>query len=140
MSADKEDMFEWSNTYSVGIGSVDGQHQNLFALARELHSAMMAGQGKASLTRILDRLVQYTAVHFAHEERLMRLHDYPDTAAHKAEHDGLTKQVAKFQDDFNAGRVTITIQLLSFLKDWLEKHIKGSDLRYAPHMKDRAVA
>jgi hemerythrin len=133
-------MFEWSNSYSVAIGSVDAQHQNLFAIARELHAAMVAGQGKASLTRILDRLVQYTVVHFAHEERLMRLHDYPDMAAHKAEHDALTKQVLAFQQDFNAGRAAITVQLLHFLKDWLEKHIKGSDLKYAPFMIDRAVA
>jgi hemerythrin len=133
-------MFEWSNTYSVGIGSVDSQHQNLFAIARELHAAMTAGQGKSSLARILDRLVQYTAIHFAHEERLMRLHDYPEMAKHKAEHDALTKQVVKFQEDFNSGRAAITVQLLQFLKDWLQTHIKGSDLRYAPHLKERAVA
>src|SRR5947209_16921068 len=111
-------MFEWNKNYSVSIGSVDAQHQTLFAIAGELHAAMLAGQGKSSLARILDRLVHYTAVHFAHEERLMRLHDYPDMAAHKAEHDALTRQVRKFQEDFNAGRVTITVQLLNFLKDW----------------------
>ena len=78
-------MFEWNNNYSVAIPSVDAQHRNLFAIARELHAAMDAGQGKASLGRILDRLVQYTTVHFAHEERLLRMHNYPDFAAHKAE-------------------------------------------------------
>jgi hemerythrin len=132
-------MFEWSATYSVGVGSVDAQHQNLFAIARELHAAMVAGQGKAALSRILDRLVSYTAVHFAHEERLMRLNDYPDLPAHKAEHDALTKQVVKFQDDFNAGRATMTVQLLQFLKDWLQRHIQQSDQKYAPHIKGRAA-
>jgi hemerythrin len=140
LSADGENMFEWSDTYSVGIVSIDGQHQNLFAIARELHAAMTAGEGKASLARILDRLVQYTVVHFANEERLMRLHDYPDAAAHKAQHDALTKQVVKFQEDFNSGRVALTVQLLQFLKDWLQTHIHGSDLKYAPYMQQRAVA
>jgi hemerythrin len=133
-------MFDWSPNYSVAIGSVDAQHQSLFAIARELHTAMMAGQGKASLARILDRLVQYTAVHFAHEERLMRLHDYPDFAAHKIEHDALVRQVLNFQDDFRSGRATVTVQLLQFLCDWLLKHIQGSDLKYAPYLKQRAVA
>ena len=133
-------MFDWSANYSVGVGSVDAQHQNLFALARELHTAMMAGQGKAALTRILDRLVQYTVVHFAHEERLMRLHDYPDAAAHKAEHDALTKQVLKFQEDFQAGRATISVQLLQFLRNWLQEHIQGCDVKLAPYLKERAVA
>ena len=125
-------MFEWSDTYSVHIGSIDAQHQNLFAIARELHTAMLAGQAKASLAKILDRLVQYTASHFAHEERLMRLNDYPDLPAHKAEHDALTAQVKTFHADFQAGRVILTVQLLQFLKDWLQKHIKGSDMKYVP--------
>src|ERR1044071_9034940 len=110
LSDDRGGMFEWSNTYSVAIGSIDAQHQNLFAIGRELHTAMVAGQGKAALGRILDRLGQYTSVHFAHEERLMRLHDYPDLPAHIAEHAALTKQVKKFQEDFHSGRAAITVQ------------------------------
>jgi hemerythrin len=135
-----EGMFEWDASYSVGLGSVDAQHQNLFAMCRELHGAMVAGQGKAALGRILDRLVQYTVVHFAHEERLMRLHDYPAQPAHRAEHEALTKQVLKFQEDFAAGRATITVQLLQFLRTWLQHHIQGSDLKLAPDLNERAVA
>jgi hemerythrin len=132
-------MFEWSSSYGVGVASIDAQHQNLFAIARELHAAMVAGQGKAALGRILERLVSYTLVHFAHEERLMRLYDYPDLSAHIAEHDGLTKRVTRFQEDFNAGRVAMSVQLLQFLKDWLQRHIQDSDRKYAPHIKDRAA-
>jgi hemerythrin len=133
-------MFDWNGSYSVGVGSVDAQHQNLFGMCRELHNAMTAGQGKAALAKILDRLVQYTTVHFAHEERLMRLYDYPDLAAHKAQHEALTKQVLKFQEDFAAGRATMTVQLLQFLRGWLQNHIQGSDLKLAPYLKERAVA
>jgi hypothetical protein len=41
----------------------------LFAIGRELYAAMSAGQGKSVLAHILDRLVQYTTVHFAHKEK-----------------------------------------------------------------------
>jgi hemerythrin-like metal-binding protein len=133
-------MFEWKPQYSVQIASIDGQHQNLFRLAEELHAAMNAGQGKAALARILDRLVQYTKVHFAHEERLMSLHGYPDLDAHIAEHRALTQKVIDFQAEFEGGRALITLQLLHFLKDWLLKHIASSDQRYAPYLKERAVA
>ena len=133
-------MFEWKNEYAVNIGSIDAQHQNLFAMGRELYAAMSAGQGKSVLGRILGRLVQYTTVHFAHEERLMQLHQYPDFAAHKAEHDALVKQVLAFQTEFNAGRATMAVQVLQFLKDWLEKHIQGSDFAYAPCLKSQKVA
>ncbi len=128
-------MFEWNPEYSVHIQSIDAQHQNLFAIGRELYAAMSAGQGKTALGRILDRLVQYTIVHFAHEERLMKQCQYPDFAAHKAEHDALTAQVVNFQQEFHAGRVTMAVQILQFLKEWLERHIKGSDTSYAPYLK-----
>ncbi|HXK01883.1 MAG TPA: bacteriohemerythrin [Verrucomicrobiae bacterium] len=132
-------MFEWKQEYSVGIGIIDGQHQNLFAMARDLYAAMSTGQGKLAVGRILDRLVHYTGVHFAYEERLMQQHSYPNLAQHKAEHDALTKKVLALQADHAAGKVAMTIQLLQFLKDWLEHHIKESDHAYSPYLKAKAV-
>lgn len=133
-------MFEWNDAYSVGIGSIDAQHQGLFAIARELHTAMSAGQGKAALGKILDRLVRYTTAHFAHEERLMRLADYPGLESHVGEHQALTSKVMELQTDYKAGRTTISIQLLQFLRTWLQQHIQHSDLAYAPYVKQAKVA
>ena len=59
---------------------------------------------------------------------------------HKAEPDALVKQVLAFQGEFNAGRSTMAVQVLQFVKDWLEKHIKGSDQGYAPCLKAQKVA
>lgn len=133
-------MFEWKPEFATGIVSIDAQHQKLFAIARELYEAMSAGRGKASLALILDRLVQYTATHFAHEERLMRIYEYPDFLKHKAQHDALTKQVLGFQKEFDAGMVSMTVQLLQFLKDWLENHIQVSDFEYRICLKQKNAA
>jgi len=133
-------MFEWKPQYSVKIASIDGQHQNLFRMAEELHASMTGGQGKAALSRILDRLVQYTQVHFAHEERLMSLHRYPELSAHTAEHRALTQKVLAFQADFESGKALMTVQVLHFLKDWLSHHIAESDQKYAPFLRERSVA
>ena len=133
-------MFEWKPEYSVKIASIDGQHQNLFRMGEELYAAMSAGQGKAVLSKTLDRLVQYTKVHFAHEERLMRAHGYPGLEAHLVEHRALTQKVAAFQSEFENGKALMTVQLLNFLKDWLQHHIAESDQKYAPFLKERAVA
>src|SRR5690349_16887152 len=132
-------MFEWKSEYSVSIPSIDAQHQGLFRTAAELHAAMTSGQGKAALARVLDRLVQYTAAHFAHEERLMAQHSYPELPAHRAEHEALTKQVLDFQAKFQSGQALVTVQLLQFLKSWLEKHIQGTDARYTPYLMDKVA-
>jgi hemerythrin len=70
----------------------------------------------------------------------MQLHGYPDFAKHKAEHDALTSQVLSFQAEFDGGRASMAVQVLQFLKDWLEKHIKGSDFNYTPYLKAKKVA
>jgi len=132
-------MFDWKDTYSVQIPLLDGQHRNLFRMAEELHAAMLARQGKATLAQILNRLVQYTLVHFEQEERLMREHGYPGLDAHVAEHRALTSQVKQFQADFASGRTALSVQVLQFLKDWLEGHIKGSDRAYAPYLAGKAA-
>ncbi len=134
------DMFEWKPAYSVNIGSIDAQHQSLLAIGRELHIAMSTGQSKAVMGKILDRLVQYTTMHFAHEERLLQAHGYPGFAGHKAQHDALAAKVVQFQVDFKAGRAAVSIELLSFLKNWLVEHIQGSDRKYSPFLLEKAVA
>jgi hemerythrin len=139
-ATDKFNMFEWTTEYVVGICSIDAQHRRLFAIGRELYAAMSAGQGNSVLARILGRLVQYTVVHFAYEEHLMQLYEYPDFARHKAEHDAMVKQVLAFQAEFNGGRATMAVVVLRFIKDWMEKHIKGTDFAYVPFMNAQKVA
>jgi len=133
-------MFEWSDEFATGVGSVDAQHRMLFQIGAELYTAMSTGEGRAASNRILDKLVQYTAKHFAHEERLMQNAEYPELAAHRKQHEALTKQVMSFQNQVRSGRAVVTVQLLLFIKSWLEDHIKNTDRKYAPLLKAKAVA
>lgn len=133
-------MFEWNESFSTGIASIDAQHQGLFSIGAELYAAMSAGQAREQMGRILTRLVQYTAAHFAYEERLMQLHRYPEYAAHKAQHDELTRQVSQFYQEFQSGQIAISIRLLSFVEDWLKQHIGKTDQGYAPFLAAKAVA
>lgn len=132
-------MFEWKPTYSVQIASIDGQHQNLFSLAAKLHAAMAAGRSNQVLADLLNRLVQYTHVHFQQEERMMQRAGYPNFVAPKAEHEALLRRVEEFQKEFAGGRVTMSIDVLYFLKNWLEKHIMRTDQQYAPYLKAKSV-
>ena len=133
-------MFDWNNDFSVGVGSIDAQHQNLFAIGRELHTAMLAGQAKSVQSKLLERLVQYTTSHFSHEERLMRQAHFPGVDAHVAQHQELTAKVLQFQADVDSGKHLISLQLLQFLRSWLEHHILKSDKAYSPYLSNRSAA
>ena len=133
-------MFEWKPEYSVQIPGIDAQHKQLFAAAAELHAAMSQGQGKMVLAHSLARLVDYTKAHFAAEEQFMRKYQYPAADAHKGLHDQLTAQVLDFQRRFLGGETALTVELMMFLKNWLEGHIIGCDMKYAAHIRRKIAA
>lgn len=133
-------MFEWKPEYSVQIAEIDAQHQRLFALAADLHAALSQGQGHSVLEKSFAALVDYTKVHFADEERLMARYHFPHAVAHKDEHDKLTAQVLDLQKKFRAGGTTLSLSLMMFLKNWLEKHIAGSDQEYSAFIRGKLAA
>ncbi|MBK7975276.1 MAG: hemerythrin family protein [Deltaproteobacteria bacterium] len=133
-------LMEWTPKLSVGIGQFDGEHQKLVGMVNDLFDAVQAGRGKDRLGPILDGLIAYTKTHFAAEERLMQQHQYPTFAAHKAEHDALTKQVLDVQQKFNGGATAaLSMEVMSFLKNWLVKHILGTDKSYGPYLNQKGV-
>ena len=88
---------------------------------------------------ILGSLVSYTKAHFSTEEQLLQLHGYPDLAAHKVQHKKFTDQVSDFQRQFSEGTLTLSIDVMNFLKDWLKNHILGTDKKYTSFLHGRGV-
>jgi hemerythrin len=131
-------LVKWSNDFSVNIAEVDDQHKKLVRMINELHEAMKLGKGREILDRILNNMVDYAKVHFATEERLMKQYSYPGYLNHKAEHDLFVKKVSEFYEEFQQGRIS-AIDVMNFLKDWLVKHILGSDKKYGPFLNSKGV-
>jgi hemerythrin len=132
-------LLDWKNEYSVDIQSIDKQHKKLFDMINQLHDAMKSGVGAKFVPVILNSLVSYTRDHFADEEKLMRQAAYPAYTTHKAEHDKLTSEVVKLVQDMEAGRCTMSMQLLEFLRDWLQKHILSTDKQYSSQLQAAGV-
>ncbi|HVP49146.1 MAG TPA: bacteriohemerythrin [Bryobacteraceae bacterium] len=130
-------LFQWNDGYSVGHAEIDRQHKRWFQLAHELHSAVVTGKGKEVLSQTLANFVAYTKGHFASEERLMLTHGYPDYSEHRDQHEALTQKVVQFHKEFEAGRATVTMELLQFLKVWLGHHISIVDCRVGAFLKQK---
>ena len=130
---------EWDSSFETGIASVDQQHRKLFDMVNDLYDAMQQKRSKEAIGQILSRLIEYTGSHFAHEEQAFRSTAYPDEAGHKQEHTRLVEQVLALQTRFNGGEAVMTQSVIEFLQDWLTKHIKGTDMRYATHLKKNGI-
>jgi hemerythrin len=132
-------LVNWSTDYSVGVNSIDKQHQILFDMLNNLHDAMKTGKGSKLAPTILKNLVQYTREHFANEEKLMSQAAYADFAGHKAEHDKLTGEVLQIVQDSEAGKLVLSMKLQDFLRNWLQAHILGSDKKYTASLQAAGV-
>jgi hemerythrin len=130
---------DWRDEFSVGIPSIDKQHQQLVRMLNDLYNGMQNAQGHEALGKVLSGLGQYCVSHFASEERLMRSHGYPDLAAHKDIHDKMTAKVTALIQDYQAGKTLMSVSVSAFLKDWLTKHIQQTDMKYAPFLKGKGV-
>lgn len=129
----------WQERYSVGIREIDTQHKQLIAMINELNEAMLAGKGKDALLPVLNKLAGYCASHFAVEEKHFDIHAYPEASDHKEKHRKMTAKVKALIADVQSGKSTISIDVMNFLKNWLDKHIMETDKKYGPYLNSKGV-
>jgi hemerythrin len=132
-------LIEWKDSYSVKISEVDTQHKKLIGLINELHAAILSGNSKEVLAKILSEIVDYTLSHFATEEKFFDQYEYPESELHKNQHKDLVQQVAALQKKHNDGEKVLTMDVMNFLRDWLQDHIVGCDTKFGPYLNSKGV-
>jgi len=132
-------LLEWSDSDSVKIVVLDDQHKKLFDLTNELFTAMSARRGREVAGDILCRLLEYAAVHFEAEEKLMEEHQYPELDSHRGEHKAMREKVLAFQKAFDDGDNNVPPQLLVYLQLWLRNHLRRVDQQYSDFLNARGV-
>ena len=128
------DLVTWDASYSVKVEQFDEDHRRLFAFLNKLHDAMKAGHGDQVIQGVVKEMADYTKFHFSAEEAVLQKTDYPDLAAHRAQHQSFIKKVEEFQHDLKAGKGGQSIAVTGFLRDWLSNHIKQTDRQYSSHL------
>jgi len=130
-------LIQWNDTLSVNIEAIDRQHQQLIQLINNLHEAMKERKAKEILGRLIEDLSGYAQNHFLTEEKLFIKHGYPQQTTHINEHNRFIDQVVDFKNSFEAGRTTLSLDIMNFLNQWLLDHIRKSDKAYAPFLKGK---
>ena len=131
---------EWSDELSVGIEEIDAQHKMLVSLVNRLYEETIIHKATLqTLEEILNELVEYTIIHFAVEESLFRIFDFPASEIHTRHHNELKAQVLELQKKVRQGEATVNVELLVFLKNWLQHHILEEDKSYGPFLIQQGV-
>lgn len=130
----------WTQDLSVGVNSIDGQHQQLFKMADELFEAGKSGKSKEKIGDLLNFLDAYTKQHFRDEESYMASIKYPGLAEQQTAHQTFIKELAKLKADYekSGGNIALIINANQMVVDWLTKHISGMDKKIGAYAKSLA--
>lgn len=134
----KGDALQWSAALATGIASLDQQHRSLFDCLTVLEQ-VAAERSMLRTFYVLEQLSNYAHTHFAEEEYLMRVHDYPRIAEHVREHRSFSNRLHQLRKIYLDR--DISVELVSMLKDWLKHHVSEVDMDYVPFLvPDRRLA
>jgi len=96
----------------------------------ELYEANINLRVKDVLNDIVKELVNYTAYHFATEEKYFDEFNYEYSVAHKEEHKALLAKVNDFEKRYAIEKEKIVPELVEFLENWLVHHLEVFDRQY----------
>lgn len=122
--------FAWQDSYCLGVGFIDAQHQKLFDIVNQLIDCCQDENPVRSeqFHNILSELFEYSRYHFDAEEGYMQIVGFPELEAHRDKH-------SNFIEDITNLSLTVATdslaheKLLDFLTDWLLTHILESDMQ-----------
>ena len=121
----------WDDKFSIGVSSMDKQHQNLLIGMNELITSLNGNDFHLILKR-MDSLYEAVVQHFSDEEKYMLSIDYPKFESHKQIHEKLLESLRAHRETV-ANQSVDKARLVPFLKNWLFSHIAGIDIQYAKY-------
>lgn len=132
--------FVWEDRFSVHVKEIDDQHKTLVGMLNTLYGAMVANKGREVHKDIIYEMVRYARVHFETEEKYMQRTDYAEYHAHKSEHDQFTAKALDLKERADKEYFILTLEIMNFLKEWLQNHILVTDSRYAKHFNAQGIS
>jgi hemerythrin-like metal-binding protein len=132
-------LIKWSDSYSVGIAEIDNQHIHLIELINQFYNAFLEGRAATFIDTVYNEMINYTDYHFTTEENYLKKHNYPEIKEHTALHQSFIEKINVMLEEYKSGSLTISYDLMNFLRDWLLNHIKGTDMLYAQYFKEQNI-
>ena len=119
----------WSDDFSVGLPDIDAQHRYFLEMIEKVDDIIKSGVDRRYLQPTLQELARYARYHFATENMLMGLYDFPERDRHMAEHDAILRVLERHE-----GGAEPPAKLRMFLYKWFVAHTTLEDKRLADHV------
>lgn len=124
-------MYQFTEDCMIGIREIDDEHRHLFQMLNEAIHLVDSGGASSTIGKsLLQKLEDYAATHFAHEEAYMEQIGDMELPRQKKEHAQFKEKIESYQisDWTDEQSAKIVNELLVFMAKWLYHHILGSDI------------
>ncbi|MCG7656079.1 bacteriohemerythrin [Wielerella bovis] len=128
----------WTADLATGFADIDEQHQILLSRINGFYDAMQSGNFVDSKIALQD-LIDYTAEHFAYEEKMLEEANYHMLEPHKKVHANFVAKMEGLQSRYENGEIEAAQELLDILEGWLFRHIRLNDHGYVESVKQAGV-
>ena len=126
----------WSPKVSLEIPKLDEDHQRLLARVNALIDAV-SSKTPSSVRAALIELQSETQAHFAREEALMLVAQYPRLEQHRARHQRLLRALRTLRVALDAsGRLRLPLVPMRYIRHWFAAHIARDDRMVASYLDD----
>lgn len=145
----------WDDIASVvkqtDIDAIDDDHRKLTELTLQINNLLDSTSQDSrrfnletiqKQRHILESLYSYSEHHFRREEDLIEKLGLPDGEKQRKQHEIFLGMLRTALDDFNQGRLTVSIHLKQWVLEWWVRHINEADYRTfcQENMVDRILA
>ncbi|MCH5261962.1 MAG: bacteriohemerythrin [Lachnospiraceae bacterium] len=124
--------YRFTDECLIGVDQIDDEHRELFRLVGEVQDLLndkWTQDKYFEICDLIERLKEYAAEHFRHEEEYMEKIGHPELEMQRQQHADFCEKVDEVDPRSAEGEQQELISdLLNFLVKWLYKHIIGSDL------------
>jgi hemerythrin-like metal-binding protein len=121
----------WDDSLGLHIDMIDEEHKALINIMNNLYEQNKAGESKETIKATLSELSAFATLHFSDEEDYMASIKFPDLEVHRAIHQRLLQKINDFSREYCYDSEKIPDDFFTFLKIWINSHIKGVDIKYA---------
>ena len=122
----------------LDVPSIDAEHALQIDLVEALGRAVAEGRSRELANEILEKLLDYTRVHFLAEELMMRMEGYPGYGAHLAEHGELLTELQDLRAAVERSDDPVTRDAVEGLRSWLAGHVRTQDRAFANFLLARS--
>jgi len=133
-------LFEWDESFLIGIEELDHEHKVLMDDIKTLHEELTRHDQKSEIEKCLGDIYARMQAHFALEEHVMKEHEYEFFDEHKREHDELLDSFTEYMLQFlNDADVSTSITVEGPLKHWVLNHIITSDKKMSLMVREKGL-